>query len=260
MLLRRALLASVSIALSLPLSDCILLVHPTTGSLTCAFSGEDSLCGSCVKGECQDEVNACCGDDDCATALSNLDACTTKHGEECTSLEATGSSDAAAAKLASCVRANCLGACQPFTGASMTNCSEPEDSEGTVCNCMLAQSDLPANDFVCSSKVYAGTICCSADGWPAVGLSCECQALSCSTSTSGCFCMLVDYAPNQGTCFSPGVTSCKAEHCCAQMDTCTCGSTPCSEFETAVPQCDIDHVSCPIGQKQFPSCSLLESP
>jgi hypothetical protein len=239
-------LAGVGVAL--PLSDCILLVHPEGGSLDCPFAGSASICGACVKSHCQAAVNACCVDAGCP-ALADLEACGQTHGSECTKLQSAKSATGPDGDLGRCVASKCLGECQPFSGTSETSCHVPSFGGGEACTCQLSSTP---NDFVCGQASFANTRCCAPAGWPSTGTQCSCQILGCSPSSDGCDCNLVDYAT--------GEQSCTAKHCCVFEDTCACRSTACYPFEIAVARCEASVIRCQSGQVEVKDCSIFKGP
>lgn len=231
------------------LAGCILLVDPTTGSTRCEFSGESTECGACVQQNCQTAVNACCADAMCG-AFADLESCATAHGATCTNLQDGNETGTAGAGLASCVAANCRGACQPYSAPGTTSCSDGYNGEGqgTVCTCQLPDANDTVNDFVCSAAAYPGTIRRAPDGWPAPGIQCLCQVLGCDPSQDGCECELVSYTPTE--------QFCQATQCCAWQDGCTCRASGCYTYETKVETCSVAAVACPTGQVQVASCSI----
>ena len=61
--------------------------------------------------------------------------------------------------------------------------------------------------------------------------------------------MLVNYVPTGQVCQTP--------HCCAYVDGCSCRATDCYPYETAVGSCTVAAVTCPTGEHQVTSCSIV---
>jgi hypothetical protein len=182
--------------------------------------------------------------------LRTLEACATIRDEHCTELMTGGGSFQRAA-LAECVLEKCSPYCQavpPGAGESETSCKESPLAPAAACSCTV--QSIPANDFTCSEAVERGSRCCAPSGWPAPGLQCTCRRLSCNPTEDGCFCSLVDYAPEQETCAGQA-------HCCLAAghdDQCFCRSRECGPNETPVPACSLDVMGCGSQVKQE-SCS-----
>lgn len=229
-------------------THCILAVSdlPDPGP-HCTFAGTSSQCGACIKAHCQDAVDACCGAMSCAPVLSKLESCTTRHDASCNifgSRPPTSPSQGVA--LAQCVHSACSAACATLGGVSQTACHEQLLGEGTTCSCQVDPAN--ANDFICSEGTYPRTLCCAPAGWPAPGLECACRPLGCDPTSDGCYCDLVDYGPTE--------RKCAGQTCCADQDSCTCRAGSCFSFETQVPACDIQAVTCAQGQHRVASCSV----
>jgi hypothetical protein len=233
-------------ALTLGLAGCILLVSPSSYGPACHFSGMGTACGSCIASQCQAEVNTCCGDTDCSGTLDALDQCASGDGGACTTIESqTASKNVSSAGLAACIERSCSSLCETHSSTSKTNCTVPEFGGGHACQCELSTQ---SNDTVCSSAAFPDTLCCAPDGWPAPGLQCNCEQLSCGPTSDGCDCFL---SASQSC-----THVCSATLCCQYQDTCSCGSEACLTQEKQVPSCTLSVIGCPAGNKPVQSCSI----
>jgi hypothetical protein len=106
MRLRRSPLLALGIAIVL--EACVLFVPSVDVGLTCHFDGDRTACGRCVATVCVAELGACCLDDACGSALSDLTSCT---GGACGPLGVDERAAGAAGSLAVCVARACASAC-----------------------------------------------------------------------------------------------------------------------------------------------------
>jgi hypothetical protein len=226
---------------SLALVGCILAVSPERYGDTCRFEGEDTQCGACVVDRCRTEMNDCCSDEACDATVRTVESCASRHDQSCAEI-ANGAGRFA---LARCVTEKCGGVCVAFAGSSLTSCKEPLLDESAACSCRYSGG---GNDFACNPAAYRDTICCAPNGWPGVGLECSCRPIECNASAGGCFCLTVEGTPTQRECTGP--------ICCAQNDSCSCGSKPCFQFQTQVATCNLAAVGCRENQIRVDSCSL----
>jgi hypothetical protein len=237
-----ALRTVITAAGSLALVSCILIVSPERFGDTCRFSGEETQCGACLVDHCRAELDECCRDDQCDPTLRAVEACATRHDASCSAI----ARDAARFPIARCAAQRCGGVCVALQGTPLTRCEEPTLAEGAACVCLYDESG-GGNDFVCGTAAYAQTLCCAPKGWPAAGLECACLPIDCSPTREGCSCNRIKNAPEQ--------SACAGAICCAETDSCTCGSRPCFAFETPVATCTLAAIACPKDQIRLESCS-----
>lgn len=244
--MQRLLTAAMTAAL-VATAGCIVLVSDVPGESECRFQGADSECGQCTRARCGAMVDACCGDRACATVLQSLDACASRHDQSCAALVSPPSDGSGgAAALSSCIAQRCAPWCTALSGKSETTCKEAQLAPAAACSCTV---DGSPNDMACSEAVERGTICCAAPGWPAPGLECACRRVSCNPTKGGCFCSLVDYAPEH--------ESCSGQFCCVrpgQDDQCVCRSYDCYDNERRVESCSAAVMGCGAQQREA-SCS-----
>lgn len=243
-----ALVVRRSVALLPPLlvASCVLVVNPEIGGSACHFQGEEGLCGTCIRNECQPAVDGCCADGACGTTMAALDGCASAHDARCDALK--GAQGGAGGELAACVRTRCRGACEATSGTSSTRCDAIALSGRTACECSL--SDRP-NDFICSSALFSETLCCAPKSWPGPGLDCQCRSVSCQPTADGCRCTLALNSPTD--------VECTGSICCASEDVCVCGERACDSWETRVASCNLGALRCKDGQSAVPSCSLRKN-
>ncbi len=239
----RTLVASLtSVGGSVGLVGCVLLVSPERFGDTCHFSGEQTQCGACIVERCQSAVDACCKDDACAATLGAVESCASRRDDACTTIV----NDASRFAIAACVTEKCGGVCVALHGSPQTSCKSPVPDDSAACACTYGSGTN--DDQLCGSAAYPQTLCCAPRGWPAVGLGCTCRPVECNPTSDGCFCLTVDTTPSQ--------RECAGAICCAEDDTCSCGSTPCLMFQTQVPRCNLAALACRSGQMRVDTCSV----
>lgn len=217
-------------------SGCVLFVSPSGQGPHCLFAGENTQCGACLVERCRVPIDDACAD---AETLTALERCA--DGRDCGALTARETVSPAAA----CALTNCRGVCRTLSGTSRTACDEAPLARGAACSCKLA---APGNDFLCDRAAYPASRCCAPRGWPAEGLTCQCNTFNCFSTSDGCACSLVSSLT--------GDSVCRAAFCCVEGNTCRCRSRPCYDFEKPVPGCSIDAVGCDEGQISVESCSV----
>jgi len=249
--LPRALWPLGALAAVVSSASCIAIVSPDGPGPRCRFAGEDTACGACVASKCQPAVDACCGDGECTDrGLSFVERCTQGDHRACLMLASdVGATSPVRRELARCADTECGTTCRDSTARSITACEAPTYGQGKACECTISST---ANDRPCSEATYAGTICCAAAGWPAPGTECGCAPISCQDVATGrCLCVR-----SSGPSFA---ARCDGLHCCADQETCACGSEPCNtRFTTEVASCAIEELSCPSGHTRVTSCSQRE--
>jgi hypothetical protein len=228
-------------AFALLATGCVLVVAPDRFGDRCRFAGETSQCGACLVEHCRAEIDGACGDD---ATLAAVESCAEAH--DCAAATAaTAATAAGTSAVSSCLARSCAAVCRTLAGPSTTACREPATGVGATCTCTHA---APTNDVICDTKAYPSTLCCAPAGWPAEGLTCTCDAMTCVGTSDGCSCGLLASAPDNPTC--------RTGFCCVDKEACRCRAKPCYDFETPVPSCSIDVVSCKLGQVRVESCSL----
>lgn len=224
------------------LVSCILVVSPERFGDTCRFSGRDTQCGACIADRCQAQIDDCCRDAACEGTLHAIESCAGHGGETCSAI----GRDAGGFAVARCAAESCGAVCVARQGTSQTSCKVPLLGESAACLCR--DTATGGNDFVCNAAAFPQTVCCAPDGWPAVGLECGCRAIECNPTTDGCFCLTVDSDPR--------LRECSGLICCAQNDSCSCGTRACFAFQTRVPSCNLAAIGCKPGQIRVDSCSV----
>jgi hypothetical protein len=251
-MLRRAAVAwQLAIVLFLsggPLASCVAFLDdvPTIGQ-RCHFSGETQTnCGYCVATQCQKSVNSCCSGTSCP-ALDDLDGCAgSLETGHCAALRAPTGASSADNKLRSCVASNCNSECTSPRAIPQIGCyALTLPGEPPSCSC---GTDIPMDrdQTACSESSPAGSLCCADLGWPGEGLNCSCQTLRCKDSSAGCTCSAWEDGP---------YPSCTGTYCCAGVDSCNCGSEPCSSIASTVPSCSAQTLPCSTDQKRVSACS-----
>ncbi|HVH47153.1 MAG TPA: hypothetical protein VM925_32650 [Labilithrix sp.] len=225
---------------------------------TCHFSGDDSSpCGICIAANCQTQVNACCGNDDCASELATIDACAT--GSSCSGLTSTS------ADLATCVASSCAmcnEARAPDAGSDAedvdahdagprftSNCSTPT-STGCICSPKGGGSDE------CSEAAVNGGLCCADRGWPEAGDTlCSCEPFTCEQVFDSPFVTLRCELRDLHT----GITEGTGALCCINvfLGSCRCGPSDmgCND-EDVVPRCNAQAMRCISSRSRVKTCSF----
>lgn len=92
-------------------AGCAIVLDASTDlGAHCRFEGdEDTTCGECIGRNCQAEVDACCGEAECANDLDALDDC--GRGDVVGCLELYRSSG----PLGTCAEKHCQSACDPHS-------------------------------------------------------------------------------------------------------------------------------------------------
>lgn len=259
-MLSALVVVAVGLALTASQPSCMLLISAETYPGPCRFDGADTQCGACVRAQCQEAMNGCCGDDACLPLVKSVETCALTHDASCDDLRGARHppNGKIPSPLAVCAVDQCGAVCDRLAGASQTRCKEPALGEGSTCTCEAAPAFTgsstgktakgePANDFVCGATTFPETICCAPRNWPSVGQECTCSALSCTPSPGGCFCSSRSFTPEQ--------RQCSGLHCCVESDNCECNARECFEFETPVARCEVAAVGCKKDQVRVDSCS-----
>ncbi len=236
------------------LSACILFVDAGTDlGGTCHLRGEGTACGACISTRCRAQLDACCGDGDCAPILNTLDSCVGDYSQPACALVSTKLPVVTSAmdRVRDCA-ADCAATCNATSGSSSgasgassggtyaTSCSSFIQSE---CDC---SGNLAPNGVTCSSDSIGAGVCCADYGWPNKGLSCTCKAYRCKDTADGCTCGTSTSGPNQ---------TCDGVHCCIFEGWCSCGPKPCDNVSKPVGSCTKATATCPSG-RAVTSCSL----
>ncbi len=232
-------LASGAVAVGWPGCAAVIDASSELGD-TCRFDGdEETSCGLCAATACRAQVDACCGDPDCAPALSILDGCSDGDEEDCDTLfEADGFAEA----LGACMARSCKASCA--VGESVTYCIGSSSS----CFCTYETTVGLANDEPCNTGTVGGGICCADIGYPDVGLGCDCNGFRCRETADGCEC---------GSGEGP-LTSCSGTYCCATTSGCACGESPCADGTERVEACTVDLYGCGEDSVQIDACSAVK--
>ncbi len=180
-------------------------------------------------------VNASCG-----SGVELLERCATNSDASCAELSRSKTA------IGECLNRWCAGTCQALTGKSDSSCKDLPLGPGAGCTCLAGAEN---NDFICNEDVFPGAICCATKGWPGAGLSCSCRRPECNPTADGCFCSLVDFAPEQQEC--TGVYCCVDE---TRDDQCTCRSRPCQTNERRVDSCSAAVMGCGVADR-IEACS-----
>lgn len=236
-------------------ASCVLLVSPSTYGDRCKLSGEETLCGRCLRDRCQPMIDGCCKDASCSATLNAVESCAVHSDSTCNDLATRKSAPARDGELATCAMTQCAAVCRAFSGTSETKCAEPVFGRGATCSCVLATA--AGNDFECSPESYPATLCCAPSSWPADGLECTCLPLGCHATPDGCSCALVDTPPDK--------SACSADKCCTSTidpDQCVCRKD-CFDAERRVPSCsltaqvaNVPAIGCKKGQIRVKSCAI----
>lgn len=149
--------------LLVPLSGCILIAPNFDPVANCPIHGE-SPCGTCLRANCQGEINNCCGtkecrenqyslgtDDEQFTTISALDACAAGNSS-CSLLLNDARKSPAGVNVNTCVQNKCRAECVPNAPVAKWSC------------------DTPHGDDDCSSCIFS---------------KCESQVTSCCTEGTG---------------------------------------------------------------------------
>lgn len=240
----------------LPLG-CVLLVDDVeTFGKDCPIQGADTVCGTCLRANCQAAINACCGDSKCDTTRIDqcaLGACTAQFqgqawehcalsmcGTAC-GLVLDGGLDGSADAPTDVNDA----AEDSFTPPTVTGCTTSFNS----CSCAAGASP---NGVVCDKTRVENGYCCADASWPAFG-NCRCQKLSCETISGDCECGIV-----QDGALSSCQPTTSLPNCCARPDfgTCLCSKKICESWVgNPVVACTPETTPCPNGGKSVTSCS-----
>jgi len=259
------------------LAGCVFLVNdlPEQGA-TCGFEGDANTdCGACVKASCTTALNGCCGDATCLGAtMPTLDRCAGR-GE--TSACATLSSYVApsvvipgvtlggtpTSSLRACVVSSCGGRCRgvltdggataPRTDGGGAVNGGPRSASvacfGTTDTCSCSWVPETPNRNACTAETVENALCCAEIGWPARGLSCNCQRVECKQTTDGCECASYINGPD---------SSCsRGAHCCVSStgSSCDCHDAPCDSLELEVSVCGRAALACSGDRVSVTACA-----
>jgi hypothetical protein len=147
------------------LGGCIFILPPIEAGDACAIEGSTD-CATCIRENCQSEVNACCGDALCGGARSLdlsgtmplLDACGRGDGQACSQGLAAAQSGASGA-VRTCVSTKCRSLCSKPLPSAWTCAAElPSGTRCTDCvrtkcgdavkRCCEGKSCTPDSDVV----------------------------------------------------------------------------------------------------------------
>ncbi len=249
---------ALAASLSVVAAACVLFVPSGEGLGTaCTTAGAGTACGACIARACQSPVNACCGDSTCASQdMASVDSCAT--GQGCRAL--LSAKGAAAAAIATCVRASCADACSsPADGGPSPDLVTACVKFGSdVCRCTSASpfadsgaADADAGSVAttsCDQGSFAtASACCAFGGWADGGAgSCVCEAVRClelKSNLKSCVCGL--YA--KGADFIDTPSCSLGQPCCEKGGGCSCNERACATGETEVPFCDAERTAKQVG-------------
>lgn len=221
---------------------CYAIIHADTPSDHCGFSGAETACGTCLRKECQTEIDKCCGDKDCLKGdyssdkpfMEALDLCASGDPAVCATI--TSSKEYAyvtqAKILASCLTDKCLSACAG-TSAPHRSC---KDTDPHKCDCT---NDTEKQGVACSLASVGGGDAAICVNWSG---GCRCALMACTGGSTYCTCS------NTGE--SGGFTGCngdpasKYSHCCVKVDA-----------SSGTVQCRCDELSCSTGDAEVSACT-----
>jgi hypothetical protein len=274
---------------ALALEACVLFVPDLDIGPTCRFAGDTtSACGTCIDRACGPEVNACCGEGACASALVDLEACA---AGACNGLVGHETSGGTAGRLAGCAARSCTLACALGLDVGEANAeggapgatsagreagdaraegadapsSSAQDAGGPLlycshdvdlCVCRTTPFDASTAGRACNGAAFGGTpdqvSCCATPDWPSSG-KCSCVPVACvGASTTSCTCAAAPL--DQGT-----LTSCTGTCCIDNQngDNCACFPDPCPSGYTPIEgnSCTGAALRCPIGQLNVTACT-----
>ena len=221
----------------------------------CAFEGEiGTTCGLCVTDNCQAELDACCGDADCADELDDLDDCAEGDVIGCLDLYL------AYGPVGQCVETHCQAACDPYAsgeGGRGTGGESGGPELITVCtenelNCLChAEEDTGQSSTICGGT-FEG--CCSAAGYPGLDLACGCFKAECVDYGSFCECGYFDADGSDSTSCSVLFPVC----CFDSVEmTCVCQDAgECQATETLVESCSAYELGCGSDSVETSSCDF----
>jgi hypothetical protein len=271
---------ALGVTLALALAGCGLFVGAPKRAL-CAFEGDETACGTCLREECLEALGDCCGAEGCRAGLASVATCT--GSATCAAdLEAAGG-----ASLARCLERSCAEACAAPGAGSGGDGGDPDASSpgdgpgdggpdqdldaggdaatdaaatadggplqcrklgGYACTCDAPHPDK-LTGVACDESVGPSAVCCADTAWPSAG-TCSCMTASCNRPAGGgCSCSLgVDGdSCNDGTvcCVSP-----------QGQCLCTYGATTCFRGYRTVAACTGEAIGCGVGKKKVPSCQV----
>jgi hypothetical protein len=247
-----------SLGLAAVASACVLAVDfAKPGGSHCRFTGVDSECGRCLTDRCSAVVDACCFDDACGGVITDVEVCATSSGVNCTHLADPGDRGGVHADLSACFVKECASACgfdadaaPPGPAHELTHCRPSYVTSIETCECEIGQT--AANDTECTEVGHPALRCCAPDGWPGPVRTCECKKVICTGAGDGCLCELGAMDDQMRA------TECTGATCCydPMLNSCSCGTVPCSPEETKVASCSIAVLGCPPALHHVDTCTV----
>lgn len=228
---------------------CILVIPtpPEQYGGTCKLTEDEreARCGACLETQCQDQLDACCAENEsCEPAIHDIATCET-YDIGC---DAPGSSSAEKA-LRRCGGNRCAEACSRLEDelaeedeADASSTPRPGrvcESSGGACGCKM--QDGASSSGSCDGSGLA-VRCCAEAAYPDVGTQCACYPIVCETYGSSCQCRESRDKPST----ADWGLSCSASGdgvCCSNGVECEC-----FDFET----------SCASGFREVSRCSASD--
>jgi hypothetical protein len=272
---------SSALLLLVPLSGCILIAPNFDPVGNCPIHG-DSACGTCLRANCQGEINNCCGtkecreteysigsDDETFTTVSALDTCAAGNAASCSSALTSARKSPAGTAVNSCVQNKCRAECVPNAPVSKWTCDAPHGSDA------------------CSSCIYSTcaepvTSCCGeGSGYSACPMQLQDEMTACTTGDApGCSAMASNSSagkegvvracvekscadkcfgngrPHQSCSLQGGGAYCSCSNAKeASGDECSTTTVPKSHCVFTTSGCVCGHFACTAkGDSTFPSC------
>lgn len=260
-----------------PLSGCIVFVPDFEPIDNCPIRG-DSLCGTCLRTNCQAEINDCCGTEECresaysfeaeeaGTTMAALDTCASGDPQRCESALRSTRYSGAGDRVRSCLGQKCRAECVPGSTITTWDCNAPHGTdECSSCIYSKCESQLASccGASGCASLIKAEMTACTFGDAPGCAVMADgsttgqpgvvraCVKKSCATACFG------NGRPHQSCTLYDGGAYCSC-HDAPEVsgDECSTKSVPDSHCFVSDGWCTCGHYACKGGGSfTYPSCS-----